>query len=419
MGTPAYMAPEQLNRPGSVDHRADIYALGVIIYQMLTGRLPEQPLGPPSQRMLIDVRLDAVVVRALQQNPTLRFQQVSELKTMVEEISTTPAKATTTKRKLPLLQLAGGLLILCLPLSLAIPVYFRDRQASDNLEETIFTTPGRQSRKSAEAILKQALRPFPGVILSAQTHNTSPGSNSYKPWRIGVKDPDQECARKRLQQAGVAVANALNENNSDPLRDTINVTEFRSTPGSLRVWNFDSNYVTRLRWTLIAGIFLSTIGLLCLTLPRTRHSPPVSKTPGRISLGLLILGSSGVFAILEYSRFGGGLQALGLAILTGIPAMVFGLSARSSRLGKFVAAVSWCGLLGLLLAALLPGYGLFCDSGWVNIEIPASEGAPLAPVHERGQNMERELKISAVRSWLESIDAGKYGEAWKIGRAHV
>jgi serine/threonine protein kinase len=89
LGTPYYMAPEQVKNPEEVDHRADIYALGVVFYQMLTGELPGQHIEPPSRKIQIDVRLDEVVLRALEVAPDLRYQQVSEVKTNLETIAAT------------------------------------------------------------------------------------------------------------------------------------------------------------------------------------------------------------------------------------------------------------------------------------------------------------------------------------------
>ena len=86
MGTPRYMAPEQMERSHEVDHRADIYSLGVVFYEMLTGELPLGRFAPPSRKVQLDVRLDEVVLRTLEKEPGLRYQHVSELKTDVETI---------------------------------------------------------------------------------------------------------------------------------------------------------------------------------------------------------------------------------------------------------------------------------------------------------------------------------------------
>jgi serine/threonine protein kinase/signal peptidase I len=87
LGTPQYMAPEQKEHPDTVDHRADIYALGVVFYQMLTGELPAKQIEPPSHKVQIDVRLDEVVLRAMEKKPELRYQQARVLKTQVETIA--------------------------------------------------------------------------------------------------------------------------------------------------------------------------------------------------------------------------------------------------------------------------------------------------------------------------------------------
>ncbi len=92
MGTPNYMAPEQVEKPQTVDHRADIYSLGVVFYEMLTGELPLGKFAPPSQKVRVDVRLDEVVLHALEKEPARRYQHASQVKTAVETITGSPAE---------------------------------------------------------------------------------------------------------------------------------------------------------------------------------------------------------------------------------------------------------------------------------------------------------------------------------------
>jgi tRNA A-37 threonylcarbamoyl transferase component Bud32 len=87
MGTPHYMAPEQLEKPQTVDHRADIYSLGVLFYELLTGELPLGRFALPSEKAGVDARLDEIVLHALEKEPDRRYQRVSEVKTAVAALT--------------------------------------------------------------------------------------------------------------------------------------------------------------------------------------------------------------------------------------------------------------------------------------------------------------------------------------------
>src|SRR5262249_53208859 len=84
MGTLLYMAPEQMKRTHTVDHRADIYSLGVVLYEMLTGELPLGRFAPPSHKAAVNEQLDQVVLRALAREPAERYQDAGAFKHDVE-----------------------------------------------------------------------------------------------------------------------------------------------------------------------------------------------------------------------------------------------------------------------------------------------------------------------------------------------
>jgi serine/threonine protein kinase len=124
LGTPDYMAPEQKHGT-PVDHRADIYSVGVMLYEMLCRETPQGAFQLPSQRIGCDARIDTIVLKAMHQAAERRYQSTNEMRAAVA-IALTPIhpvsprrfgpsppvhKAEPPRRGLPLFWLASVLIL--------------------------------------------------------------------------------------------------------------------------------------------------------------------------------------------------------------------------------------------------------------------------------------------------------------------
>jgi len=91
VGTPDFVAPEALDSDRVPDHRADLYAVGVMLYQMLTGSLPRGQFKLPSERLpAIDPRIDDIISKALQADPDDRYASASEVRLALDPIFSSP-----------------------------------------------------------------------------------------------------------------------------------------------------------------------------------------------------------------------------------------------------------------------------------------------------------------------------------------
>ena len=86
-GTPGYTAPEVVHNPSAVDESTDLYSVGVILYELLTSKLPDQLYMPAANLVHCDPRFDDIVRKAMNPNPVPRYRSAESLADAIEEIT--------------------------------------------------------------------------------------------------------------------------------------------------------------------------------------------------------------------------------------------------------------------------------------------------------------------------------------------
>jgi serine/threonine protein kinase len=165
MGTAEYAAPEQVKDAAHADHRADIYSIGVLFYEMLTGERPRGVFRPPSAKSGSDPRLDPMVLRALQENPGERYQAAADLR---EEL------ARLHRRTHPLLWVT---VFLCMVLTAAVVILLlKDRPTRQHSAEMLATTPppAAELPASANATAPLPVMPEPAEPTASAITETPP-----------------------------------------------------------------------------------------------------------------------------------------------------------------------------------------------------------------------------------------------------
>jgi serine/threonine protein kinase len=177
VGTPAYMAPEQAAGDPTTDHRADIYALGCLAYELLSGAPPFAGLPPrrqlaaqigemppPISRLRPDLpsRLAKLVMRCLRKDPAERPQTAAEVVRVLETVTTTDTEPAAIPAALLVPVVLGRALALYVVAAVAVVLLARAAIITIGLPEWVL--PG--------AVIVMALG-LPVVLLKARAHYAS------------------------------------------------------------------------------------------------------------------------------------------------------------------------------------------------------------------------------------------------------
>jgi len=397
IGTPHYMAPEQVEAPQRVDHRADIYSLGVVFYELLTGELPLGRFAPPSSKihdLHLDVRLDEVVLKTLEKEPERRFQHARDVKTAVEHLNTptpVPIPSPTTPPLTLGPRAAFGLarnlgigvgLTVCMLATVATLLLPKSYLATARIEFQRITGPGAPAMPDPFLVQTEFEKIQSTRVLSRVVTNL----NLSTLWAARANAPalsDSQCvgllrrtlSLKQLRDTALieiqvhsqaaqeaadianAIATAYRDLNTSTTRVNI-VEEAVAAPYPARP-NLPLNLLLGALSALTLGLMTAGLVILLTWRPRQVLRPAIGPSgKARLALGLLLAGTLGTLMLMALSSRHE--YALLFGALSLLLALGFGLATWRERLGKGVAITVGLLVLGLSLVALLVfGLGFF------------------------------------------------------------
>jgi serine/threonine-protein kinase len=231
VGTPEYMAPEQA-RPGEIDERADLYALGCVLYELCTGHLPftaSSPVAlaelkgrcwPPPMRdrasaLRLPESLDRVLMKLLSPLPADRYTSARELRRALEQVQRAPVRRRTTSRWIGYAMIATtslfGLVAVGATRSLPLPSSARPLMPEDAAEPVLAVVPGAATATVTPTPPSTAI---PTAVVNA-TPNSSSGAQRRKASRVndklGAAAPLRDVAGARAHAETAAAARDWNE----------------------------------------------------------------------------------------------------------------------------------------------------------------------------------------------------------------
>ena len=162
-GTPYYIAPEVTRSAGTADVRADIYALGVLLYEMLTGAVPMGQFTPLSKKTGLSKKIDSIVCHSLADDPQRRLSSVMELSNAVERIAADHRRGRAKKVKSQNLLIVAAV-FLFMGLGVAVGAWITEGQFPMNHARHLWADASQATREQPwENSLKMKFVPVPGT----------------------------------------------------------------------------------------------------------------------------------------------------------------------------------------------------------------------------------------------------------------